>query len=123
MCSDLRDWQIELTEYFSKQEGQNYPCSNQIVVCGFVALYLSDWERFVHDNKDKIARQYRNINIMREEILLKNNERWVWINPSSYSIRGYRFYKVLANKDINKKIIGEMILPQCSFYCKSFEWF
>lgn len=120
MCSNLTDWQKKLTETFNKQEGQNYPCSNQIVVCGFVALYRSDWERFVHDNKDKIARQY--CNAMREEILLDNNERWVWIVPS-HEIRGYRFYKVLADKNINKKIIGEKILPQCSFYCKSFEWF
>lgn len=122
MCSDLRDWQIELTKYFKEQEGRPYPCSNQVVVCGFVALYRSDWERFVHDNKDKIARQYRS-NFERPEIILKNNERWVWINPSDLSIRGFRFYKVLADKNINKKIIGERILPQCSFYCKSFEWF
>ena len=121
MCFDLRDWQKKLTEYFSKQEGQNYPCSNQAVVCGFVALYRSDWERFVHDNKDKIARQYRSTG--KEVIILKNNEKWVWINPSNYSIRGYRFYKVLADKNINKKIIGEAILPQCACYCKSFEWF
>ena len=105
MCSNLKDWQKKLTEYFSKQEGQNYPCSNQVVVCGFIALYRSDWERFVHDNKDKIARQYRNT--MGEEILLNNNERWVWIAPSRGSIRGYRFYKVLADKNINKKIIEE----------------
>ena len=121
MYSDLQNWQKELTEYYSKQEGQNYPCSNQIVVCGFVALYQSDWERFAHNYKVKIARQYHSIEI--KEIILKNNERWIWINPSNYSIRGYRFYKVLADKNINKKIIEEAILPQCSFYCKSFEWF
>lgn len=118
MSSDLRNWQKKLTEYFSKQEGQNYHCSNQAVVCGFVALYRSDWQRFIHDNKNKIARQYRST-----AILLKNDESWVWINPSDYSIRGYRFYKVLADKNINKEIIEEAILPRCSFYCKSFEWF
>lgn len=118
MCSNLRDWQKKLTEYFSKQKGQNYPCSNQVVICGFIALYQSDWEKFVYNNKEKIVRQY-----CKEEIILTNNERWVWINPSDYSIRGYRFYKVLASKDINRKIIAETILPQCSFYCKSFKWF
>ena len=117
MYSDLKNWQKKLTEYFSKQKGQSYPCSNQIVVCGFVSLYLNDWKEFIYNNKDKIIR------CMKEEIILNNNERWIWIDPSNYSIRGYRFYKVLADKNINKKIIEETILPQCSFYCKSFKWF
>lgn len=121
MSSNFEEWQVKLTEYFSKQEGQNYPCSNQVVVCGFVSLHRSDWEKFVHNNKDKILRQY--LIMARGEIFLNNNERWVWIAPSLDSIRGYRFYKVLADKNIDKKIIGEKILPLCSFYCKSFEWF
>ena len=118
MYSNLQNWQKKLTKYFSKQKGQNYPCSNQVVVCGFVGLYLDDWKKFIHNNKDKITYIH-----MKEEIILNNNERWVWINPSNYSIRGYRFYKVLANKNINRRFIEETVLPQCSFYCKSFEWF
>lgn len=118
MTQEERD---KISNHFSKQEGQPYHCSNQVVICGFVTLHHSDWERFVHDNKDKIARQYRNTE--RKSILLKNNERWVWINLFDDSIRGYRFYKVLADKNISRKVIGEKILPLCSFYCKSFEWF
>lgn len=118
MCSDLKDWQIKLTEYFSKQEGRSYPISNQVVVCGFVSSYLNDWKNFVKKlGKEKIwrTRQF--------EVVSSNNERWVFINPNENYIRGYRFYKVLANKNVDKKIIDEAILPICACYCKSFEWF
>jgi hypothetical protein len=118
MCSDLKDWQKKLTEYFSKQEGQNYPCSNQVVVCGFVSPYVNDWKKFVKKLNKEIIWRTRQF-----EVVLSNNERWVFINPNENYIRGYRFYKVLANKNIDKKIIDWAILPICSFYCKSFEWF
>ena len=32
MDKELRD---RVSETISKQEGQNYPCSNQVVLCGF----------------------------------------------------------------------------------------
>ena len=118
MCSDLKDWQKKLTKYFSKQEGQSYPCSNQEVVCGFVSLDLNDWKKFLKNLDKEITWKTRQF-----QAVLSNNERWVFINPNQNNARGYRFYKVLVNKDINKKIIEEKILPQCSFYCKSFEWF
>lgn len=57
MCSNLEDWQIKLTEYFSKQEGQNYPCSNQIVVCGFCTSDFKKWEEFRDNQKDYIKKQ------------------------------------------------------------------
>ena len=117
MCSDLQDWQKQITEYFSKQEGLPYHTGDPRR-CGFVALYRKDWENFVCDNKDKITKQNRN-----HTIILKNNEHWVWVNPSNaYSYRGYKYHKILADKYMDEKFIKDMILP-CCVACNSFDWF
>ena len=43
----------ELSDYFSKQEGQNYhPCSNPCVLCGFFGT-IEQWENFVKSKKMK----------------------------------------------------------------------
>ena len=117
MCSDLKNWQKNLTEYFSNQEGRPHSTSNHIAVCGFVSPYLNDWKEFVKKLDKKIIwkRQF--------EVVLSNNERWIFIKPNNNYIRGYRFDKVLANKNTDKKIIDEAIFSSCVCYCKSFEWF
>ena len=57
------------SEYFNKQEGQLYPISNQIVVCGFISPFLNDWKKFVKQlNKEIILRRRR------FEVVLSNNE-------------------------------------------------
>ncbi len=120
MYSDLEDWQKKLTKSFSKEEGQPYPTSNQIVVCGFVSTNIEEWKKFVNIIKkldEKAETRYENT------IFLSNHERWDYINPKRNSIRGYRFYKVFANKNIDKELIYEGILPLCAGYCKCFEWF
>ena len=46
----------KISEYFNKQEGQKYPCSNQIVLCGFVTKDDSKWKEFIRENiKDIVA--------------------------------------------------------------------
>lgn len=115
MCSNLKDWQKNLTEYFNKQEGQNYPCSNQVVVCGFCTSNLKKWEKFRDNQKNYIYKEQFSIR-------LKNGERWDYINPY-WNVRGYRLYKVLADKTLDRKIIYEKIIVACAHYCKSFEWF
>lgn len=42
-----------ISEKINKQEGRKYPCSNQIVVCGFFSTD-EDWNNFVNNNLDKI---------------------------------------------------------------------
>ena len=108
----------KISNHFNKQEGLAYPISNQVVVCGLVSTDLNDWKEFVEKlDKEKISR------IRQFEVILSNNERWVYINPNNDHVRGYRFYKVIANKNTDKKIIYERIIPLCACYCKSFEWF
>lgn len=109
-------WQEKIKEYFNKQEGQNYPCSNQIVLNDFITNDKSKWEKFLKDNKDKIIKKREN------EIVLNNNERWYYYGNLSGSIIGYRFYKVKVDKTLDKKFITECILPCCALYCCEFEW-
>lgn len=115
MCSNLQDWQKKLTDYFSKQEGQNYPCSNQTVLCGFCTSNFKEWEKFRDSQKDYIKKQ-------KFSITLKNGEKWNYIN-SYLDIKGYRLYKVLVDKTLDEKIINEKIVVACVHYCKSFKWF
>lgn len=42
----------EISEWINNQEGQNYPCSNQVVICGFFGT-REQWEDFVFKIKIK----------------------------------------------------------------------
>lgn len=104
------------SEYFNKQKGRKYPCSNQIVCCAIVT-----------DNRDKA------IDLMREKEVVKklerkdyaawllgNGEQWVW-QRSSERCRGYRFYKVIVDKNIDDEVFNLLVLPCCANYCCSME--
>lgn len=103
-------------EYFSKQGGRKYPCSNQIVCCG---IFTKD--------KDKVMSFMKNKNIIekresKENIVwwLENGEKWIWADWNT-SHRGYRFYKVAVDREVDPKIFDLLIEPYCSLYCCSFE--
>lgn len=104
-----------VSEQINKQEGRNYPCSNQIVVCGFFSTE-KDWNNFVNDNLDKIKIRQK------DRIVLANKERWYRFNYIDYSKRGYRFYKIKVSRDIEREIFLNYIYPYCSLYCKEIEW-
>lgn len=103
-------------EFFNNQEGQKYPCSNQIVLCGIITK-----------DKDKAIDFMKNKNIVeirkgQKEIvwLLDNNERWMW-RDWNVNHRGYRFYKVAVDKFIDDDLFELLVIPKCSLYCCSFE--
>lgn len=100
-----------VSEKISKQEGQNYPCSNQVVLCGFFSD-RKNWDEFCKD----IAYPYN-----RDCVVLKNGERWKWFGNAN-NCRGYRFYKIKVSSDIDEKIFFEQIYPYCFLYCKEIEW-
>ena len=113
----LQDWQIKLSEYFSKQEGQNYPCSNQNVCNGFFTPRRELWENFIEKNKENI------IWIRKESVCFKNGEYWYYYrNINDFTCRGKRFYRIKIDINFDKKNIDEKILPYCGFYCKELEW-
>lgn len=115
MSFDLELWQTKIREFFNNQEGDKYPCSNQMVVCGFVTEDDDKWKEFINQNKDNIQQ------LREREVRFKNGERWVRV-PISESVRGYRYYKAKVDKAINKKFLEACILPCCSHYCCEFEW-
>lgn len=104
-----------VSERINKQEGRNYPCSNQIVVCGFFSTE-EDWNNFVTANLDKIKIRQK------DRIVLANKENWYHFNHLNYSERGYRFYKIKVSRDIECEIFLNCIYPYCSLYCKEIEW-
>ena len=112
----LTEKEIErVTADISRQEGRKYPCSNQIVTCGF----FSDdgkWQDFVNENKYKLKYNRK------DSICLADDEIWHHFSMTNYSCRGYRFYKIKVDRNINRWIFYENIYPYCSMYCKEIEW-
>ena len=119
MSFKLEEWQLRIAERINKQEGQNYPCSNQTVVNGFFGR-RSLWDNFVKENVCNIIR-YCNSRHERPYIVLNNGERWIYIeNPTT--ARGFRFYKAKIDSSLSREYVLENIIPYCSFYCSELEW-
>ena len=103
-------------EYYNKQEGRNYPCSNQIVRCFIVT-----------NDKDKATEYMKDKNVIKKieaydriEWILENGERWMWRYWND-NARGYRIYKMAIDKFIDKDLFYCVILPRCATYCCSVE--
>ena len=104
-----------ISERINKQEGRKYPCSNQIVVCGFFSTD-EEWNNFVNNNLDKIKTRQKN------RVIFANKEQWYHFNYINYSQRGYRFYKIKVSRNVNRELFLNCIYPYCSLYCKEIEW-
>lgn len=104
-------WQKDIYDCFNKQEGQKYPCSNQIVCNAFFTHNLDLWRSFVEENKENII--IRN----KDSIVLNNGEKWIHFISPKINCRGYRFYKVKIDGDWTHKDVTEYILPYCGIYC------
>lgn len=79
MYSEIDSWQERIEKHFNQQEGQPYPCSNQIVTNGFFTEDENKWKQFLKNNKIK---EYRKNNV-----LFENEERWYYFNH--FSIEGH----------------------------------
>lgn len=112
---------LERLEYyrdrFNKQIGQRYPCGNQIVVCGIITKSEDKAERFMK-NKDVVSEKN---SWFGREWLLNNGERWVWRRHISQNCRGYRYYKIAVDVEIDDELLDLVVLPYCNLYCCSFE--
>ena len=104
-----------ISERINKQEGRKYPCSNQIVVCGFFSTD-EEWNNFVNNNLDKIKTRQK------DRVIFSNKEQWYHFNYINYSQRGYRFYKIKVSRNVNRELFLNCIYPYCSLYCKEIEW-
>jgi hypothetical protein len=103
-------------EYYNKQEGRKYPCSNQTVICGIIT---DDRDKALNFMKDK---EFIRKHELLDQIVwvLPNGEIWKWRNWNE-TIRGYRFYKVAVDENVNDELFEFLILPLCSLYCCSME--
>ena len=104
-----------ISERINKQEGRKYPCSNQIVVCGFFSTD-EEWNDFVNNNLDKIKIRQK------DRVVFANKEQWYHFDYINYSQRGYRFYKIKVSRNVNRELFLNCIYPYCSLYCKEIEW-
>ena len=103
-------------EFFDRQVGRKYPCSNQIVVCGIVT---NDRDKAIEFMKDKKA-----INVIKSSFQitweLENGEKWIWCNWNENQ-RGYRFYKVAIDRYTRSELFEFVVGHTCAMYCCSME--
>lgn len=102
-------------EYYNKQEGRKFPCSNQIVTCGIITDD-KDKALTVMDKKGAIVKLQSHHKIEWE----LNNEKWIWRNWNE-SCRGCRLYKVIVDENVDENVFRYLVSPLCANYCCSFE--
>lgn len=107
---------MRLKEYYDKQEGRKYPCSNQVVVCGIITEDRNLAIDFMKD-KNIVKKRERKDEIIWE---LDNGEYWKWKHWSE-NCRGQRFYKVAIDRLTDENLLRYVILPSCANYCCSVE--
>lgn len=101
-------------EYFNKQKGSPYPCSNQIVVCGVMTRDINK-ALSVMESKGAIIKMRGNNNIVWE----LDNEIWYWKRWNEM-MRGHRFHKVIVDKDVDENLFRWTRIF-CASYCCSME--
>lgn len=84
--------------YTNKQKGSPYPCSNQTVVCG---VLIRDRDKALSIMEQKgatiMTQSYNRIRWM------LNGEFWLWRDWNT-NYRGYRFYKMIVENDIDERM-------------------
>ena len=104
----------EYANYFNKQKGNPNPCSNQIVVCGVI---IKDRQKALSIMEKKGAILISQGNDRIRWIL--NGYFWLWRNWN-VGYRGYRFYKLIVEQDIDERMF-DWIRAYGGLYCCSME--
>ena len=102
-------------DFYNNQEGQKHPCSNQVVRC---AIVVPDKYKAESIMKEKGATKVRERWYRIEWEL--DNELWIW-RKWSESARGFRFYKLILDKNVNDDLFLDVIRYCCVNYCCSVE--
>lgn len=102
-------------EFYNKQEGRKFPCSNQIVSCGVITDDKNKALAIMNERGATIKSQsiYNRIEWMLD------NEIWIWRNWNE-SVKAFRFYKVIVDENIDESVFHH-IEPLLANYCCSFE--
>ena len=106
----------QCADFYNKQTGRKYPCSNQIVLCGIITNNRDKALDFMKD-KEFVEKRERYNQI---DWVLTNGERWQW-RKWNERCRGYRFYKVAIDENINDEIFEFLVKSCCGSYCCSME--
>lgn len=102
-------------DYYNQQEGQMYPCSNQIVRC---AIVVSD-----KDKAESIMKEKGAVKVLEQSYGIDwnlGNEQWIW-RKWGESSRGFRFYKLILDKNVDDDLYLDVIRHCCANYCCSVE--
>ena len=115
----------ELQEYvkkkISKQEGQSYPCSNQIVTRSIILRDSKRIEAFEQAFPHFICKFRRGFYPI-YYIDSSTEELWIMLFAKE-SIRGYRHYKAIIDSSIDRDIFQTLISPYMSHYCCKVDFF
>lgn len=104
-----------LTEWINEvnlQKGRPYPYSNQIVKC---AVITRDKKKALIEMRRRGAQIYKKSRNYIEWQL--NNEQWIWLNWHIDAHRGYRFYKILVDKNIDKELFMFTRIKSATYCC------
>ena len=114
----IKDEEVKRIEKeFQNSKGQKYPCSNQIVLCGYISS-KEQWEDFFNSTKLQDI-----VYCSRDTIRLKNGELWKYINFKRKEFpREYRYYKLYITRNVDEAQFYNCIYPYTGFYCKELKF-
>ena len=118
-----KERQRHVKYWVSEQEGDPYPCSNQIVKRSIILRDLKRIEafeqaypHFVCYRRSKWCQDTRYIDSRTEEL-------WTVITAHENNLRGHRHYKAIIDSTIDEDTFNVLIAPCMSHYCCSVEFF
>ena len=104
----------QYANYINRQKGNPNPCSNQTVVCGVI---IKDRQKALSIMEQKGAILISQGNDLIRWIL--NGDFWLWKNWN-VGYRGYRFYKLIVEQDIDERMF-DWVRAYGNLYCCSME--
>lgn len=117
-----KETQQRIKEYVSKQTGQSYPISNQVVTKAIVlknpnriAIFEQTHPNFVCYRRSKSGYDNRYIDSRTEEL-------WRVVIASN-NHRGIRYYKAIIDAGIDKEVFNTRIAPCLAHYACEVNFF
>ena len=116
--------QQRIKEWVSKQTGQSYPISNQIVTKAIIlknsnriVIFEQTHPNFVYYRRSKSGYDHLYIDSRTEELwrmIIANN---------NYNYRGVRYYKAIIDTEIDKEVFDTRIAPCLAHYACEVNFF
>ena len=104
---------------YEQRKGQKEPCSNQVVLCGIFTKDIEKAKKYIKAKNIEIIKELKNLDS--PEWILSNGERWKVFKHWNEYYRGYRYYKLAIDSDIDIAIFLNGIRPYATHYCCSLD--